>query len=274
MLRNAFPGVETQVDLYARILEQARERPVVFRTLDIGGDKLLPYMPEIEDENPAMGWRALRIALDRPAMLRQQLRALLRASAGRPLRVMFPMVSEVAEFEAARAILAKELARERKRGNPVPTEVKAGVMVEVPALLFQLPALLTRVDFLSVGTNDLAQFLFASDRGNPRLTDRYDTLAPAFLRVLGQVAREARTYGVPVSVCGEMAGSPLDAMALVGLGLRSLSMNPGGIGPVKAMIRSLTLAPLEELLLRHVDTADRSLRAKLRAFARDHGVIV
>jgi phosphotransferase system enzyme I (PtsP) len=147
-------------------------------------------------------------------------------------------------------------------------------MVEVPALLWQLPALFERVDFLSIGTNDLAQFLFASDRGNPRLTDRYDTLAPAFLRVLGEVARRAGEYGMPVSVCGEMAGGALDAMALVGLGFRTLSMNPGGVGPVKAMVRSLTLAPLQELLQRHLDAPDHSLRPKLRAFARDHGVVV
>jgi phosphotransferase system enzyme I (PtsP) len=152
--------------------------------------------------------------------------------------------------------------------------VKAGVMVEVPALLFQLPALLARVDFLSVGTNDLAQFLFASDRGNPRLADRYDTLAPALLGVLAEVVRAAKERDVPVSVCGEMAGSPLDALALVGLGVRSLSMAPSGIGPVKAMIRSLSLPPLEEFLRRHLAAPDRTLRPKLRAFARDHGVRV
>ena len=274
MIRNAFPGVAAQVDLYSRVLEQARERPVVFRTLDIGGDKLLPYMPEVPDENPAMGWRALRIALDRPAMLRQQLRALIRASAGRPLQVMFPMVAEVAEFETARTVLEKELARCRSRGEALPTEVKAGVMVEVPALLFQLPALLSRVDFLSVGTNDLAQFLFASDRGNPRLAERYDTLSPALLGVLAEVVRAAAERNVPVSVCGEMAGSPLDALALVGLGVRSLSMAPSGIGPVKAMIRSLSLPPVEEFLRRHLGAPDRTLRSKLRAFARDHGVKV
>jgi phosphotransferase system enzyme I (PtsP) len=271
MIRNAFPGVKAQVELYARVLEQARGRSVVFRTLDIGGDKLLPYLPETEEENPAMGWRALRISLDRPAMLRQQVRALLRASAGQPLRVMFPMVAEVAEFDAARAILETELQRESKRGC-VPSTVKVGVMLEVPALLFQLPMLLPRVDFVSIGTNDLAQFLFASDRGNPRLTDRYDALAPGFLRAIGEVARAAHEQGVPLSVCGEMAGSPLDAMALVGLGLRTLSMNPAGIGPVKAMIRSLTLAPLQEFLGHHLAAHDHSLRAKLKAFARDHGV--
>ncbi len=274
MIRNAFPGVAAQVDLYARVLEYAGARPVVFRTLDIGGDKLLPYLPESEDENPAMGWRALRIALDRPAMLRQQLRALLRAAAGRRLSVMFPMVAEIAEFEAARAVLELERERAAKRGAPLPASIATGVMVEVPALLWQLPQLLARVDFLSVGTNDLAQFLFASDRGNPRLTDRYDTLAPAFLRALQELARSGAHHRVPTGVCGEMAGVPLEAMALVGLGYRSLSMAPGGVGPVKAMIRSLSLAPLEEFLRHNIDGADHSVRAKLRAFARDHGVAV
>src|SRR5262249_48566536 len=196
-----------------RVVDEARSRAVVFRTLDSGGDKLLPYLPETEEENPALGWRALRISLDRPAMLRQQVRALLRACAGQSLRVMFPMVAEVAEFDAARAILERELERERKRGNAVPSAVKVGLMLEVPALLFQPPMLLPRVAFVSIGTNDLAQFLFASDRGNPRLTDRYDTLAPGFLRAIREVARAAHEHGVPLSVCGEMAGSPLDAMA-------------------------------------------------------------
>jgi len=274
MIRNTFPGVAAQVELYRRVLDEARERPVVFRTLDIGGDKLLPYLPETEEENPAMGWRAVRIALDRPSMLRQQLRALIIASAGRRLQIMFPMVAEVAEFEAARAILEIELERARTRGASLPSIVKAGVMVEVPSLLFQLPALLARVDFLSVGTNDLAQFLFASDRGNPRLSDRYDTLAPALLRALREIARTAAGHGVPVSVCGEMAGQTLDAMALVGLGMRSLSMNSGGIGPVRAMLRTLELGPLEEFMQRKIDTPVHSLRGTLRAFARDRGIAV
>lgn len=274
MIRNSFPGVETQTDLYTRILDLAGDRPVTFRTLDIGGDKMLPYLPEIDDENPAIGWRALRISLDRPAMLRQQLRALLRAAAGRRLSVMFPMVAEVAEFNAARAILDLELDRAGKRGEVLPNALAVGVMVEVPALLWQLPTLLPRVDFLSVGTNDLAQFLFASDRGNPRLADRYDTLSPAFLGVLQQLAQSAAHYRVPMTLCGEMAGTPLDAMVLVGLGFRALSMAPGSVGPIKTMIRSLTLGPLEAFLQRNLTTADHSLRAALRAFARDHDIAV
>src|SRR2546423_3475985 len=164
---------------------------------------------------------------------------------------MFPMVAEVAEFDAARLSLERELERERKRGGGVPDTVQIGVMLEVPALLFQLPMLLSRVDFVSIGTNDLAQFLFASDRGNPRLADRYDTLAPGFLGAIGEVARAASKHGIALSVCGEMAGSPIGAMALVGLGLRTLSMNPAGIGPAKTMIPSLTPDPLDAFSCHH-----------------------
>ncbi len=274
MLRDDFPSVGQQASTYRRVLEHARERPVTFRTLDIGGDKLLPYMSEIEDENPAMGWRAIRIALDRPAMLRQQLRALIRAAAGERLRVMFPMVAEVAEFEAARAILELELERAGQRSGKLPSRVEVGVMFEVPALLWELPALLRRVDFLSVGTNDLVQFLFASDRGNPRLADRYDPLSISVLGPLQQVVRACELQRVPLTLCGEMAGQPLDAMALIGIGFRSLSMAPGSIGPIKAMIRSLDLAPLEQLLERLPELPPRSLRGKLRDFARDHGIPV
>ncbi|HUK06618.1 MAG TPA: phosphoenolpyruvate--protein phosphotransferase [Stellaceae bacterium] len=274
MIRNTFPDVAAQIELYRRVLDDAGDRPVVFRTLDIGGDKLLPYLPETAEENPAMGWRALRIALDRPSMLRQQLRALISAAAGRSLSIMFPMVAEVVEFDAAREILDLELNRARRRGAPVPRRIRAGVMLEVPSLLFQLAALLRRVDFLSVGTNDLLQFLLASDRGNPRVSERYDALSPGVLRALGEIAREAERHRVPVGVCGELAGEPLGAMALVGLGFRSLSMNPAGIGPVRAMLRSLDLGPLQELLRRKLENPEHSLRPILRAFARDRHVQV
>ena len=274
MLREDFPSVGQQVATYSRVLEHAGDRPVTFRTLDIGGDKLLPYMSDIEDENPAMGWRAIRIALDRPAMLRHQLRALIRAAGGKRLRVMFPMVAEMAEFDAARAILDLELERAVARGHKVPARTEVGIMFEVPALLWELPQLLPKVDFLSVGTNDLVQFLFACDRGNPRLADRYDPLSLSVLRPLGEVVRACEAHGVPLAVCGEMAGQPLDAMALLGIGFRILSMAPRSVGPIKAMIRSLDLAPLEELLATLPTLPPRSLRGKLRDFARDHGVVV
>jgi phosphotransferase system enzyme I (PtsP) len=274
MVRDAFPDVDEQAELYGRILDHAGHRPVTFRTLDIGGDKVLPYLPESEEENPAMGWRAIRISLDRPAMLRQQLRALLRAAAGRPLRVKFPMVAEVAEFEAARAVLAIEVNRAAARQLQLPSEIKVGVMLEVPALLWQLPALLPSVDFLSVGSNDLCQFLFACDRGNPRLAGRYDALSPTMLTLLRELVRQCDEHKVPVSLCGEMAGSPLDAMALIGLGFRNLSMTPSSIGPVKTMVRSLRLAPLEQFLPSLANAPDHSVRGKLSAFARDHGVVI
>jgi phosphotransferase system, enzyme I, PtsP len=274
MLREDFPTVGQQASVYRRVLEQAGGRPVTFRTLDIGGDKLLPYMSEIKDENPAMGWRAIRIALDRPALLRQQLRALIRAARDRCLRVMFPMIADIAEFEAARAVLDLEIERATTRGHRVPAKIEVGVMFEVPALLWELPQLLPKVDFLSVGTNDLVQFLFAADRGNPKLAERYDTLSLPVLRLLGEVARACASHRVPLALCGEMAGQPLDAMALVGIGFRTLSMAPGSIGPVKAMIRSLDLAPLAGLLDGLPALPPRSLRGRLRDFARDHGVVV
>jgi phosphotransferase system, enzyme I, PtsP len=274
MLRSDFPSVGQQASIYRRVLEHAGDRPITFRTLDVGGDKVLPYMSEIADENPAMGWRAIRIALDRPAMLRQQLRALLRAAGGQNLRVMFPMIAETAEFDAARALLDLEVERAAARGLALPTKIEVGVMFEVPALLWELPQLLPRVDFLSVGTNDLIQFLYAADRGNPRLAERYDPLSVPVLRLLSDVVQACRETKVPLALCGEMASQPLDAMALVGIGFRVLSMAPASIGPVKAMIRSLDLTPLEELLAGLSRLPPRGLRGKLRDFARDHGVVI
>jgi phosphotransferase system, enzyme I, PtsP len=275
MLRDTFPTVPQQVSLYRRVLDQAAGRPVTFRTLDIGGDKVLPYMDDAAaDENPAMGWRAIRIALDRPAMLRQQLRALIRSAAGRSLRVMFPMIADIAEFETAREIFNLELDRQRKSGETLPEEVAIGLMLEVPALIWQLPALAGRADFISVGTNDLVQFLFAADRGNPRLAGRYDPLSPPILRVLREIAEGCAAHRLPVTVCGEMAGDPLEAMALVGLGFRVLSMSPSAIGPVKAMIRSLDLPTLVEFIASLSDLATHSLRGKFHDFARDRGIAV
>ena len=274
MVRDEYPGVETQTELYARIFARAKGRPVVFRTLDVGGDKLLPYFDDVHDENPAMGWRAIRIALDRPAMLRQQVRALVRAAAGEPLRVMFPMVAEVAEFCRARSIFDMELVREKQRGGKLPAAVQVGAMVEVPALLWQLDALLDKVDFLSVGSNDLMQFLFATDRANPRIAERYDVLCPAVLSLLGQLVARCATANVPVSLCGEMAGRPLEAMALLGIGFRNLSMSPLSIGPVKAMTCSLKVADLTDYIQTLLSLPDSSLRDRLRAFARDHDVAI
>jgi phosphotransferase system enzyme I (PtsP) len=272
MLREKLPNATQQAATYRRVLEQAGSRPVTFRTLDIGGDKILPYMTGTREENPAMGWRAIRISLDRPALLRQQLRAMIRAAAGLHLRAMFPMVADCAEFDQARAIFDLELARAKNLGQEPPTGVEIGVMLEVPSLFFELPQLLPKVDFVSVGTNDLVQFLYAADRNNPRLIDRYDTVSGPVLRLLRQLTAACRVHEVPLAVCGEMAGEPLAALALVGIGLRALSMSPASIGPVKAMIRSVDLAALDPLLADLDALPSRSLRGKLRDFARDHGV--
>ena len=274
MTRHDFPNVIDQTELYTRVLDQAQGRPVVFRTLDIGGDKVLPYLPETVEENPAMGWRALRISLDHPAMLRQQLRALLLAANGRPLSVMFPMVAEVAELVAARRILDMELRQLERRGQPLPSSLRVGAMLEVPALIWQLDGLCRLVDFVSVGSNDLMQFLFAKDRGNARLAERYDVLAPAALSCLAEIVRAADRGGVTLSLCGEMASSPVEAMALIGLGFRNLSMSPSAIGPIKAMIRTLDVAPLRQYLADATRHTSHSLRQKLREFARDHGVSI
>ncbi|MEK9722809.1 MAG: putative PEP-binding protein [Rhodospirillaceae bacterium] len=272
MARSKLLGVDEQTSLYTQILDQAAGRPVQFRTLDIGGDKVLPHWGGSDGENPAMGWRAIRVSLDRPALMRQQLRALIRAAAGRELAVMFPMVAEVAEFVAARELLDTELERERAMDRPLPSSVRAGVMLEVPSLAFQLEPLLGLIDFLSVGSNDLAQFLFAQDRGDPRLAGRYDMLSPIVLKFFGQIVRQCDAAGVPVSLCGEMAGRPLEAMALFGIGFRRLSMSPTAVGPVKAMLRSLDISALQAAVAPLSDGAEHSVRSALLKFARDSGV--
>lgn len=274
MVRPAMPDVVAQRTLYRKVLDYAHGKPVVFRTLDVGGDKVMPYWDHGHDENPAMGWRAIRVSHDRPAMLRQQLRALVQAAADEDLYVMFPMIAELAEFDFARGLLAAELERQRQSGHVLPKSVKVGAMLEVPALIYQLPELLGRVDFLSIGTNDLFQFMFASDRGNYRISERYDVLSPVAFRVLKEILDSCEAAGVPVSLCGEMAARPLDAMALIGLGFRNLSVAPPALGPVKAMIRSADLqllSPYVSALARHPQV---SVRDHLRAYAQDHQVMV
>ncbi|MBL8669406.1 MAG: phosphoenolpyruvate--protein phosphotransferase [Alphaproteobacteria bacterium] len=272
MVRSSFPSVAAQTNLYRRILAKAGARPVVFRLLDAGGDKRLPYWADMQEENPALGWRALRVALDRPALMRQQMRALIEAADGGPLTILLPMVAEVAEFDAARSIMQRELDREARLGRPLPCPLRVGAMLEVPSLAFQLPALISRCDFLAIGSNDLSQFLFAADRGNPHVANRFDTLSPPFLSFLRRVVRHCEAAGRAVSVCGEMASHPLEAMALVGIGVRTLSMTPSAVLPVKAMVRSLDLTAVEPYLASLLDLPDRSLRERLRNFAVDRGV--
>ncbi len=274
MVRSSFPDAEEQTRTYRAVLDRADGRPVVFRTLDIGGDKVLPYFRGLPADNPALGWRAIRIGLDRPALLRLQIRALIQAADGRPLSLMFPLVTEVAEFEAGRRLIDGELARAARNGGPLPARLSVGVMLEVPALLWQLPALLRRVDFVSVGSNDLLQYIFACDRGSPRLSQRYDALSPPVLKLLKQVVEDAGAAEVPVSLCGELAGEPLAAMALVGLGFRRLSMTAEAVGEVRATIRSMRLSAVADYVESLIDLPHHSVRDRLRAFAVDHGIPV
>jgi len=274
MVSSTLPRLEVQRDLYSKVLEAADGKPVLFRTLDIGGDKAVPFVPRIEEDNPAMGWRAIRLALDRPVLLRYQIRALLKSAASQPLSVMFPMIADVSEFRAAKAIVLKEKRRLERLGEPTPDQLKIGAMLEVPALAWQLDPLLKEVDFLSIGTNDLLQFFFACDRANPHLADRYDLISPAVLNFLRMVVDACDQANTPVSVCGEMGGRPLEAMALIGVGLRRLSIPPSAIGPVRRMIRSLDLSRVTSFLHRNMSSGKHSLREVLREFSRDHDYIV
>ncbi|MFZ4380558.1 MAG: phosphoenolpyruvate--protein phosphotransferase [Sandarakinorhabdus sp.] len=267
------PRRERQQALYKGVLDAAGDKPVVFRTVDIGGDKAVPYLAgDEEDENPAMGWRALRLALGRTGLMKVQARALLEAAAGRTLSVMFPMVSEPWEFAEARALVEAQRERLQASGRPVPTTIEYGAMIEVPALIEQLDVLLPMVDFVSIGTNDLTQFLFAADRANPRLADRYDWLSPAILRVIRRVVCAAADHDVPVTVCGEMGGRPLEALALMALGVEQLSITPAGIGPIKAMVRSATLEPLSEAMLGWLAAPGVNIRAELLSAAKRQGL--
>ena len=275
MVAAQFPRAEEQERLYREVLRVAAGKPVTFRTIDIGGDKVLPYFKDaVPEENPALGWRAIRLTLDRPALLRTQVRALLRAAGGRELRAMLPMVTEVDEIRQAREIIDREVRHLSRFAHDLPTSLKLGAMVEVPSLLFQLDELMQAVDFVSVGSNDLFQFMTATDRGNTRMSDRFDPLSVPFLRALKQVADAGRRWHTPVTLCGELAGRPISAMALIGIGFRSISMAPAAIGPVKAMLLELPVAALAARLEQAMGEkgADGSVRALLSAFAEDHGI--
>jgi phosphotransferase system, enzyme I, PtsP len=274
MMAQRFPRLSSQVRHYQQILDQAQGKPVVFRTLDIGADKILPYLRQPREENPALGWRSIRMALDRPALLRLQLRAMLIAGAGHHLKIMFPMIADVDEYLRAKEVFDRELAYLTKRGHALPLSVKLGVMIEIPSLLWQLDHLFPLIDFASIGSNDLVQFLFASDRGNPKLAGRYDPLSPAALSAMQLIVQKARAHKKVVTLCGELGGRPLEAMGLVGIGLTSMSMVPYGIGPVKAMIRSLDQKKLNDFMQPLLNSGIHSLRGDLHEFASRNGVVV
>ena len=274
MVAASFPRTAEQFSLYRAVLDAAGDRPVTFRTLDIGGDKVLPYMRNIEEENPALGWRAIRLGLDRPGLLRSQIRALLRAAGGRELKIMFPMIAAVEEFDEAKSLVERELTHLRRHSHKLPDRVEVGTMLEVPSLLYQLDELLARVDFLSVGSNDLMQFFHAADRGNPRVADRFDALSAPVLRALKAVADRGRAHGKQVTLCGEMASQPICALALIAIGYRALSLAPSAVGPVKAMLLDLDAGKAAALLAPLVASPAGSvpIRERLEAFAAAEGL--
>ena len=276
MIASTMPKLEEQEAFYRNVIRQAAGRPVTFRALDIGGDKVVSYFRNHEEENPALGWRAIRLSLDRPGLLRTQLRALLRASADSELKMMLPMVTEVAEIHAVRELLQKEVQHLSKFGHSLPRRLQFGAMLEVPALMWQLDELMAEVDFVSVGSNDLFQFSMAADRGNARVSDRFDMLGKPFLRILRDIVRAAERNQTALTLCGEMAGKPLSAMALLGIGFRAVSMAPTSIGPVKAMLLSLDADKLADELHAALDDkrSQEPIRTLLTRFAEEHGIAV
>lgn len=246
MIASKLPRLQEQVDLYAEAMAIAGERPIVFRLLDIGGDKVVPYLRSMAEENPAMGYRSIRLGLDRPGLLRTQVRALLMAAKGRPLKILVPMVTETFEFRQTKLVVAKEMERLRRAGEPVPSRLELGAMVEVPSLLFELDQIMPEADFVSIGSNDLVQFLTAADRANPRVSKNYDAIALPRLRAMRLVVDAARRHNKPVTMCGELAGKPMEALALMAIGMTRLSMGPASIGPIKELVLNVDLKPIQD----------------------------
>ncbi|RJL19519.1 phosphoenolpyruvate--protein phosphotransferase [Paracoccus siganidrum] len=248
LIRSHVPRRAELAALYRRVMDNAKGRPVMFRTLDIGSDKVLPYMKPQDEPNPAMGWRAIRVGLDKRGVLRMQLQALIRASAGRPLHVMFPFVADIGEYEEAYRVLMQELSREQKLGREMPSDIRVGAMLETPSLAFAPRRFFEMCDFVSIGGNDLKQFFFAADRENERVRRRYDTLNVSFLSLLRQIVQCCEEARVPLSFCGEDAGRPIEALTFAALGIRRLSMRPASIGPVKHLIRRVSIGDLRRVI--------------------------
>jgi phosphotransferase system enzyme I (PtsP) len=266
LVRNTVPRRTELAAIYSRVLDAAQGRRVVFRTLDIGSDKVLPYMKPQDEPNPAMGWRAIRVGLEKPGVLRMQLQALIRATRGRPLTVLFPFVAHMGEFTAARDHLMRALDREAGLGHPLPAKVEVGAMLETPSLAFAPRAFFEAADFVSIGGNDLKQFFFAADRENERVRRRYDTLDPAFLTFIGQIVARCAETDTPLSFCGEDAGRPVEAVALAAMGLRMLSMRPASVGPVKHLIRRTDLTQARGVIDAAMAAGAPSVRPALMAW--------
>lgn len=270
------PVRSAQYKFYRDVLDSAGDKPVIFRTVDIGGDKPLPYFKasEIKEENPAMGWRALRVGLERDALMKVQARALIEAAAGKKLNVMFPFIAEPWEFDKAKDVFEKQVKYLKSRKKQLPLSIRYGAMLEIPALAECLDIMAPRLDFLSIGTNDLTQFLFAADRSNPKLAERFDWLSPAILRFLQRVSRNAKELDIELSVCGEMGGRPLEALVLLGLGIERLSITPASVGPVKAMVRSIDLAKTRLFLEKTLSDPSVDLRKAVQNWANENSIDV
>ncbi|ABS49148.1 MULTISPECIES: phosphoenolpyruvate--protein phosphotransferase [Yersinia pseudotuberculosis complex] len=250
MLQSGFPSEEEQVAQYQGMLQLYPQKPVTLRTLDIGADKQLPYMP-ISEENPCLGWRGIRITLDQPEIFLIQVRAMLRANAGTGnLGILLPMITSIEEVDEAKRLIDRAGREVEEMLGYVLPQPRLGVMIEVPSMIFMLPYLTSRVDFISVGTNDLTQYLLAVDRNNTRVASLYDSLHPAMLQVLRQILMQATESGLQVSLCGEMAGDPMGALLLVGLGYRNLSMNGRSVARIKYLLRNIELADAQALAAR------------------------
>ncbi|MEO1537711.1 MAG: phosphoenolpyruvate--protein phosphotransferase [Pseudomonadota bacterium] len=269
LARNTVPRRAELAGIYARVLDAAGGRRVVFRTLDIGSDKVLPYMKREDEPNPALGWRAIRVGLDKGGVMRMQLQALIRATKGRPLTVMFPFVAQFEEFKAARQHVLDELERERKLGHDVPEDVQIGAMLETPSLAFAPRQFFEMADFISIGGNDLKQFFFAADRENERVRRRYDTLNVSFLSFIEQIVQRCDETNTPVSFCGEDAGRPVEALCFAAMGLRALSMRPASIGPVKNLIRRVDLGEARRVINEARGSGVQSVRADVMAWLKD-----
>lgn len=271
LVRNAMPRRAELAALYGRVMDAADGLPVAFRTLDIGSDKVLPYLKPSDEPNPALGWRAIRVGLDKPGVMRMQLQALLRGAGGRPLRVMFPFITEPAEFDRARAALLREVAREETLGHTLPERIEIGAMLETPSLGFAPRAFFDRTDFVSIGGNDLKQFFFAADRENERVRRRYDMLSVSFLAFIEQVVARCAETDTPLSFCGEDAGRPVEALALVALGLRVLSMRPTAIGPVKHLLRGIDIGEARAVIDAARASGAATARPALTAWLNEQG---
>jgi len=263
LMRSAVPKRDELARTYGHVMDSAAGQPVTFRTLDIGSDKVASYMNPMDEPNPAMGWRAIRLGLDKPGVMKMQLQALIRGAAGRPLRVMFPFIAQFNEFRDAHAMFFKVLDGEAKLGHPVPSDIEIGAMLETPSLAFAPDQFFEMCDFISIGGNDLKQFFYAADRENERVRKRYDTLNVSFLTFIEQIAARCDAFDTPVSFCGEDAGKPIEALCFASMGLREFSMRPSSIGPVKDILLRTDLNEARDVINESRKSGAQSVRQDL-----------